>query len=242
MHNVTLLIKPASSLCNMRCKYCFYEDEANNRLQSSMGIMTQNTADELIRQAFDAVAWNGNVSFAFQGGEPTVVGLTFFRHFVETVKKLNKHNIPVMYSIQTNGLALNKEWVAFFAENQFLVGVSLDGNKDLHDEIRLDAEEKGTWNRIRKNLQLLQCEGVECNLLCVVTRRCAKSAVRTYCSLKKTGVGYLQFIACLDPLGEPRGQREWSLKPKDYGAFLCALFDEWYRDWESGIYQCALVR
>lgn len=90
--------------------------------------------------------------------------------------------------------------------------------------------------RIQKNLRLLQQMSVECNLLCVVTRRCAKSTVRCYHAMKKTGVQFLQFIPCLDPLGEERGQREWSLTPKDYGEFLCALFDEWYRDWKNGSY------
>ena len=150
--------------------------------------------------------------------------------------RYNTARIPVAYAFQTNGLALDEAWAAFLARNRFLVGVSVDGDKTLHDEFRVDAAGKGTWARVQKNLALLQKAGVECNLLCVVTRRCAKSAVRVYHALQKTGIRYLQFIPCLDPLGEPRGQRPWSLTPEDYGAFLCALFDEWYRDWEAGRY------
>lgn len=105
MQFVNFLIKPASSLCNMRCRYCFYEDEAANRTQASMGIMTRETADLLIGEALDAVDFNGRLSFAFQGGEPTVAGLDFFRHFVEEVTRRNTRHIPVNYSIQTNGLA-----------------------------------------------------------------------------------------------------------------------------------------
>lgn len=235
MH-INLLIKPASSLCNMRCRYCFYEDEAANRAEASLGRMSRETAALLIRQALDAAGWNGSVSFAFQGGEPTLAGLAFYRDFVAEAERQNTQHLPVTWSIQTNALALDAEWAAFLAEKHFLTGISLDGDKDLHDSLRVDAAGKGTWNRVQKNLRLLQKAGADCNLLCVVTRSCARSAVRIYHALQKTGVWYLQFIPCLDPLGEPRGQRPWSLTPQDYGAFLCSLFDEWYRDWASGHY------
>lgn len=236
MQFVNFLIKPASSLCNMRCRYCFYEDEAANRTQASMGIMTRETADLLIGEALDAVDFNGRLSFAFQGGEPTVAGLDFFRHFVEEVTLRNTRHIPVNYSIQTNGLALDEEWAEFLAKNRFLVGISMDGDKALHDEFRIDAAGKGTWTRVRQNVTMLQRAGVDLNLLCVVTKRCAKSAVRVYHALQKTGVNFLQFIPCLDPLEMPRGSMPYSLLPEDYGTFLCALFDEWYRDWSSGHY------
>lgn len=144
MQFVNFLIKPASSLCNMRCRYCFYEDEAANRTQASMGIMTRETADLLIGEALDAVDFNGRLSFAFQGGEPTVAGLDFFRHFAEEVTRRNTRHIPVNYSIQTNGLALDEEWAEFLAKNRFLVGISMDGDKALHDEFRIDAAGKGT--------------------------------------------------------------------------------------------------
>lgn len=233
---VNLLVKPASSLCNMRCRYCFYEDEAAHRTQASMGIMSAETADLLVQQALDAAGEGGSLSVAFQGGEPTVAGLEFFRGFVAAVEKHNTRRLPVSYAIQTNGLALDEEWVAFLRQHHFLVGLSVDGDKALHDEFRVDAAGKGTWTRVQKSLALLRKAGVACNLLCVVTRRCAKSAVRIYHALQKTGVGYLQFIPCLDPLEEPRGQRPWSLTPEDYGSFLCALFDAWYHDWECGRY------
>lgn len=236
MPHLNLLIKPASSLCNMRCRYCFYEDEAANRAQPSMGVMTRQTAELLIRQALDAAGEQGNISIAFQGGEPTLAGLPFFVSFVEMMARYNANRVPVSYAIQTNGYALDAAWAAFLAKNRFLVGISVDGDKALHDEFRLDASGKGTWKQTQKSLRLLQEAGVACNLLCVVTKRCARSAVRTYHALQKTGIGYLQFIPCLDPLGEERGRQPWSLTPEDYGGFLCALFDAWYRDWEEGRY------
>lgn len=165
-----------------------------------------------------------------------MAGLNFFRDFVAEAARQNTARIPLSYAIQTNGLALDEGWADFLAEHRFLVGLSVDGDKALHDEFRVDAAGKGTWTRVQKNLALLQRRGVECNLLCVVTRRCAKRAVAVYHALQKTGVSYLQFIPCLDPLEEARGSRPWSLTPADYGAFLCALFDAWYADWAAGRY------
>lgn len=236
MSSVNLLIKPASSLCNMRCRYCFYADEAASRTQPSMGLMSTDTAALLIRRALDDAGPFGDVNFTFQGGEPTMAGLDFYRHFVETVHRSNGFHCKVTYCIQTNGSSLDEAWVTFFAEHHFLVGVSIDGDKALHDEFRMDASGKGTWTRVQKNLSRLQKAGVACNLLCVVTRRSARCAVRTYNTLKKTGIRYLQFIPCLDPLNEAPGLHPWSLLPDDYGNFLCALFDEWYLDWKHGQY------
>ena len=236
MPYINLLIKPASSLCNMRCRYCFYADEAANRELPSMGVMTAATAETMIARALEAAGFDGGVGFTFQGGEPTMAGLAYFRDFVACVERLNRQHIPVSYGIQTNGLAIDAEWAEFLAKHGFLVGVSVDGDKAVHDEFRVDAAGKGTWARVQKNLALLQKAGADCNLLCVVTRRCAKSAVRCYHAMQKTGVQFLQFIPCLDPLGEARGGQPWSLTAQDYGAFLCALFDEWYRDWKTGHY------
>ena len=236
MPHISLLVKPASSLCNMRCRYCFYADEAASRSQGSLGLMTRDTAAEMVRQALAAAGPSGQLTVAFQGGEPTVAGLGFFEDFVADMTRYNTARIPVAYAFQTNGLALDETWAAFLARNRFLVGVSVDGDKALHDEFRVDAGGKGTWNRVQKNLAMLLRAGVACNLLCVVTRRCARSAVRVYHALQKTGVEYLQFIPCLDPLDGPRGGQPWSLTPEEYGNFLCALFEEWYRDWAAGRY------
>lgn len=201
-----------------------------------MGIMTEETAELLVQHALREAGPQGDVNFAFQGGEPTLAGKSYFRTFVETVRRFNTAGVSVTYSIQTNGLAIDAEWASFFAQQHFLVGVSVDGDKAVHDEFRVDVAGKGTWTRVQKSIKLLQQAGVDCNLLCVVTRRLAKNGVHCYHALQKTGVCFLQFIPCLDPLGEARGQRRWSLTPKDYGNFLCALFDEWHRDWKTGRY------
>lgn len=236
MRNLNFLIKPASGLCNMRCRYCFYEDEAANRAQASAGRMSQATAGQLIEEAFAALDDRGMVTFAFQGGEPTLAGLDYFRHFTEKVNQCNTKRAQVNYAIQTNGLALDEEWADFFAAHHFLVGVSIDGTKAIHEALRPDAAGQSTWNRVTRNLALLQKKRVDTNILCVVTRLCAKSPVKVYHALQKLGGAYLQFIPCLDPLGADRGSMAYSLTPELYGGFLCGLFDEWYLDWKNGRY------
>lgn len=236
MKYVNLLVKPASSLCNMRCDYCFYADESNHRLQQSMGLMTEETAARLIDAAFSAADAQGAVSFSFQGGEPTLAGLSFFQRFVQLVQQRNTARLPVRWAIQTNGLLLNQDWANFLKENDFLVGVSIDGDRSAHDAFRHDASGQGTYDRITANLALLQKAGVDTNILCVVNGKTASSPKRTYRALKALGCGYLQFIPCLDPLEAPRGKMKWSLTPELYGQFLCGVFDEWYKDWRDGRY------
>lgn len=240
---LNFLIKPASGACNMRCKYCFYENEVVIRKEDHPVFMTLDTAQLLIYQAFSCIESEKRgerntvpISFAFQGGEPTLAGLDFFNKFIEMVQTYNVRKYPVQYTIQTNGLLLNEEWADFFAKNNFLVGISIDGDKALHESLRPDAVGRSTWDRVTRNLRLLQDKHVETNLLCVVTRQCAKHPEKYYRALKNLGVSFLQFIPCLDPLDVPRGSMPYSLTPKLYGNFLCGLFDEWYWDWKSGHY------
>lgn len=236
MGHVSFLIKPASSLCGLRCRYCFYEDEASHRNEASMGLMKIETARFLIREGYDMAGPRGSVSFAFQGGEPTLAGLPFFRQFVAEAKERKPAGVRVGFSIQTNGLAIDDEWAEFLAREDFLVGISIDGCKDIHNAHRVDAGGSGTWNDVCKAVRLLQKHRVKVNALCVVTAQCARSPQAVYQSLKKLGFEYMQFIACLDPIEEVRGSRRWSLTPEAYGDFLCRLFDLWYRDWERGDY------
>lgn len=236
MRFATFLIKPASSLCNLRCRYCFYEDIAENRTCKSMGIMTQETADLLIGEAFRLLDRNGEAVFAFQGGEPTVAGLEYFRHFCGRVHQLAPAGVHYSFSIQTNGTLLDEAWADFFAQEDFLVGISLDGSKDLHNTHRVDAEGKDTWNRVVKSVRLLQKWKVRFNALCVVTGQCAQKPEQAYRQLKKLGISFIQYIACLDPIEEPRGAQPFSLTPEAYGKFLCRVFALWYSDWAQGQY------
>ena len=233
---VNFLIKPASSACNLRCRYCFYADEAQNRTQACMGLMSRETAQKLIDRAYEALDPGGTVTFAFQGGEPTVAGLDFFRAFADYARSHRPDRAQVLFSIQTNGTLLDEEWVRFFRQEAFLVGLSLDGCREIHNANRVDAAGKDTWGSCLEALSLLQREKVPVNALCVVTGTCARHPKKVYESLKSLNLSYLQFIACLDPIEGERGSQPWSLSPKAYGRFLCQLFDLWYRDWERGNY------
>ena len=235
MRSVTFLIKPASSLCDMRCRYCFYHDISDIREVKSMGIMSEATAQALLQAAFAAVEPGGFIQFTFQGGEPTLAGLDFFRNFVDLEAQFRTRNVTVGHSIQTNGLHLNEEWADFLKKNGFLVGISIDGSQAIHDAYRVDASGKGTWDRVTGALTLLERYDVETNILCVVSSAVAKNPQKVYASLRKLGHP-MQFIPCLDPLEAPRGSEKYSLKPDAYGRFLCALFDCWHRDWKAGNY------
>ncbi len=234
MQSVSLLIKPASSLCNLRCRYCFYEDESENRSQKCYGIMTTDTMDRILESAVDASAKGAVISLGFQGGEPTLAGLDFYRHLIQEEKKYPDRRFA--HSIQTNGYVIDDEWAAFLGQNRFLVGISIDGYKELHDINRINASGEGSFDRVRANLENLKRHNVAFNALCVVTKQATQKPHRVYNRLKDMGFSYLQFIACLDPIGKERGKESYSLLPDDYGKFLCAIFDNWYRDWKEGRY------
>lgn len=236
MKNLTFLIKPASSLCDMACRYCFYDDVSDSRQCKSMGLMTRDTARRLVQAGFQDLEEGGRVQFFFQGGEPTLAGLEFFRHFLDLERELCPPGVTAENAIQTNGMTLDREWAAFLAQNGFLVGLSLDGTRELHDRYRLDPRGRGSWDRAAAALKLLEEAGAETNLLCVVTGPMARRAQRVYRSLKGLGSHPLQFIPCLDPLEGERGRMDYSLTPQAYGQFLCGLFDCWYQDWQRGQY------
>lgn len=230
MPPVNLLIKPASSLCNMRCKYCFYADVSRNRDTLSYGRMEEDTLETLVKRAFEYAT--GYAGFAFQGGEPTLAGLNFYRKLIELQNKYNTRNLPVYNSIQTNGYALNEEWAAFFAEHHFLVGLSLDGTKEAHNALRLDAKGEGTYDTVVRSTALLEQAGVDFNILCVVNNYVARHPQKVYNNLKK--YRYLQFIPCLDDFD---GEKEsFSLTPQRYGTFLKTTFDLYYQDFMAGNY------
>ena len=231
---LSLLIKPASGRCNLRCKYCFYEDEMDHRTEQDCGLMSEDTLELLIRQAMEVA--EKRVSFAFQGGEPVLRGLPFFQKFIELERKYARSGMQIEHSIQTNGTLINEEWAAFFEEHNFLVGLSVDGIKELHDRNRVDASGKGSWNAVENARKILAKRGVNTNVVCVVTASVARRGQAVYTNLKKLGFRYVQFIPCLDPMEKERGNEPYSLSPERYGQFLCTIFDLWYKDWEQGNY------
>ena len=223
-----LLIKPASGQCNMRCSYCFYRDEMENRSSLSLARMDEETTEYLIKRAFEFA--EESCSFGFQGGEPTLAGLEYFQRFSELVKRYNVKQIPVNYSIQTNGYLINQAWADFFAEHHYLVGLSLDGVQIVHDSLRRDYAHKATFSKVMRAAERLRKVDVPFNILTVVTAPLAKHIKETYAFYQKNGFSHQQYIPCLDPIGEDRGLYRFSLTPELYGRFLCDLFDLWYHD------------
>lgn len=232
MPPVSMLIKPVSSSCNMRCAYCFYADVAHSRQIENYGKMSRETLRTLLEKTF-AYADGGDVSLGFQGGEPTLAGLDFFREVVALEQELNSKGSRVHNALQTNGLALDEEWAKFLRENSFLVGLSLDGNKPVHDRYRVDAEGKGSFDRVELAADLLARHGVEFNILSTVNRDVAENVEKVYFYFKKKKFKYLQFIPCLDEFHDPGG-KAYSLTPELYGDFLKSLFRLWYVDMQTG--------
>ncbi len=235
MPALSLLIKPASGNCNMRCRYCFYADELDNREIRSYGKMSVDTMHTIVDKAMEYGDYECTI--AFQGGEPTLAGLDFYRDLVAYVTAHeNPKKLKIHYALQTNGYLINEEWAEFLGKNHFLVGVSLDGLKEIHDRYRLDAAGKGTYQRVISAIRLLEKHQVEYNILTVVTAATARNGQKIYNYFKKNHFGYQQYIECLDPIGEEPGQHEYSLTPEKYGEFLKSMFDAWYLDMRSGTY------
>lgn len=232
MQSMHVLIKPASGNCNLRCEYCFYYDTMEKRKKASYGYMSEETLEAVIRR----VLWSASdrCSFTFQGGEPTLRGLDFFRKAVELEQHYNRNHVRIENAIQTNGYGLDKEWAAFFRENHFLVGVSLDGGPKIHDCYRRNVKGEGSFYKVMEHIELLKRAGVDFNILSVVNKKTAPMIKKTYEFYRKNQFHYLQFIACLEPLGEEPGNREYSLSPKQYGQFLIELFDLWFEDLQQG--------
>lgn len=227
-----IMVKPASGLCNMRCSYCFYADEMCHRQQASRGVMDRETMEQVIQKILATA--RGGCTFAFQGGEPTLAGLDFFREWLELEKKYNKRGIEICHALQTNGYLLNEEWCSFFAQNHFLVGLSVDGIKATHDAFRKDAKGEDTYFHTLAGAELLKKAGADFNVLTVVNGRTAPKIRRIYEQYRKLGFAWQQYIACLDPVGEKQGCQEYSLSPEAYGQFLIDLFELWELDFRQG--------
>jgi len=232
MPPLNLLIKPASSLCNLRCKYCFYHSIAESRTVESYGIMSMELLESMVKKSLEYA--EHSCTFAFQGGEPTMAGLDFYRQLIEFEKKYNVNNIKIYNAIQTNGVVIDDEWAKFFHDNNFLVGISLDGPKDIHDLNRVGPDKKGSYGKVMHAVELFNKYRVEYNILTVVNSVTSRHISKIYNFFKKCNFHYLQFIPCLDPLNEVPGEHDYSLTPKKYAYFLKTLFDLWYEDIRKG--------
>ncbi len=216
----------------MRCQYCFYADETRNRQVASFGLMDPRLLEKIVEKAIHYA--DSSITFAFQGGEPTLAGLDFYKALIALEKKYNHKNISIRNALQTNGYIINDEWAAFFTENRFLVGLSIDGTKEIHNLYRYDVDGNGTHNRVMQAARLFKKHDVNYNILTVVTAQAARHIHKIYSFYRHNNMLYQQYIPCLDPLDSLRGANKYSLTPELYQQFLINLFDLWYDDLMNG--------
>ena len=217
MPPLNIMIKPVSGKCNMRCAYCFYADEMKMREVALYRTMDDVTLDRLIRRAF-AYA-DGQVTFAFQGGEPTLAGPEFYKKVIALENRYNGRRIRVNNAIQTNGYRLDEALIPVLKQGNFLAGVSLDGTEEIHDARRRSREGQPTYARVKENIGRLRAADIPYNVLCVVDDLAASHAQEVFDALKEHV--YLQFIPCLDDLDRTEGTR---LSAELYGEFLAVTY------------------
>ena len=224
----SLLIKPVGSRCNLNCSYCFYlgTDEALGQGKKHPAVMPQAVLE---RMCSDYLGYGFPTSvFTWQGGEPTLAGLDFFRRVVAAQMSHGRNGQAVANALQTNGILIDREWAEFLAGYRFLVGVSLDGPPEIHDHYRLDRKAQPTFDKVMQAIGRLRKAGVEFNILCMITSLSQGLGQKIYRFLVSEGFTHLQFIPCVeyDPAtGKPARQ---NVTPAGYGRFLCDIFDEWY--------------
>ncbi|MCZ2151243.1 MAG: anaerobic sulfatase maturase [Bryobacterales bacterium] len=222
----SLLIKPVSAVCNLDCSYCFYLDRETDPYQAlGKRAMQEETLERLI-DSFLFYSYPNSV-FAFQGGEPTLAGLPFFRRVVELQKERGRNGQNVSNAIQTNGMLVDEDWCALFREYRWLVGLSLDGPEEIHDLHRVNKAGHSTWKRVMESLRLMQREKVDFNVLCVLSKANVGRAKELYRFFTGLGVDNIQYI----PLSEFDGDGNplpYTITASEYGQFLCETFDLWW--------------
>jgi uncharacterized protein len=228
-----VMAKPTGSACNLNCDYCFFLKKEKLYPESDFR-MSEEVHEAYIKQLFEAHGVP-QVTVAWQGGEPTLMGLDFFRHSVELQKKYAKPGTRIENTFQTNGILLDDEWCRFFRENNFLIGLSIDGARDLHDFYRKDKGGHGTFERVMQAVRLLQKHKVEFNILCTVNSKNADHPLDVYRFFRDTlGAQYFQFIPIVERDNESGYQEgntvtDRSVRPDQWGNFLSTIFDEWVK-------------
>lgn len=247
-----VLAKPTGATCNLDCSYCFFLSKDALYPNRSTRMVTETLVAH-VEQLLTAHP-DGPVSVAWQGGEPTLLGLDFFRLLVELVERYRRPGQQIEHTIQTNGTLLDDEWATFLAEHRFLVGISIDGPAELHDIHRTWKDGRGSHADVERAWRLLRARGVECNAVCSVSSANAEHGLVTYRWLRDAlGARHIQFIPIVERATEATielAERGWSETPgrrrilyrqegnlvtsrsvtgPQYGRFLCAVFDEWLR-------------
>ncbi len=237
-----IMAKPHGPICNLDCTYCYYLEKENLYVQSPRDFrMRDDVLENYVRQYIQTHPLD-TVQFAWQGGEPTLLGVAFFERVLELQKKY-ANGKKIENAFQTNGTLLDDEWGEFLVRNRFLVGLSIDGPEELHNFYRVDKGGQPTFGRVMRGLGFLKKHGVEFNTLTVVNRKNSYRAHEVYRFLKQIGSTYLQFIPVVEQIAaepdsnglvllKPYAQQEtsvseWSVEPLQFGRFLQQVFDAW---------------
>lgn len=224
----SLLIKPASALCNLDCEYCFYLDrEADPYKDLPARTMAVDVLERLV-DGFLFYSYPASI-FAFQGGEPTLAGLGFFEKLVEFQQRYGRPGQTVSNSIQTNAVLLDDAWCRFLRQYHFLTGISLDGPQEIHDRYRFNRAGHPTWRKVMDAVERMQRHGAEFNILCVLSQANVEQPRELYRFFRSIGADHLQFI----PLAEFHSDGSpmpFTITADQYGRFLCEIFDAWWPD------------
>jgi len=239
-----VMLKPAGPSCNLNCAYCYYLEKKNLYPGKNDFRISDELLENFTKQYIEANQVPV-VTFVWQGGEPTLMGLDFYKRAMELQKKYAAGK-TIENSFQTNGTRLNDDWCKFFADNNMLVGISIDGAEHNHDHYRVTASGKPTFKRVMKGIELLQKNKVEFNTLSCVNDYNVHFASETYRFLKSIGSVFLQFLPIVERRATGKSDNmlslvandypgdaeatEWSVNGKDYGKFLVTIFDEWIRN------------
>ena len=244
MQAFTLLVKPSGSDCNLDCKYCFYKDRA-----PEVGQGRQRMSDEVLEELIkDYMRLQLPVcGFSWQGGEPTLMGLTFYKRVVELQKKYGSDGQQVGNALQTNAILLDDKWCQFLHDNKFLVGISIDGPKEFHDYYRVDHSGHGSFDKVMRAIQTCKEYNVEFNTLTLLNDKNAGHPDELFNFFIENDIRYLQFITCVETEPATGEIADFSITPAQYGEFLCRIFDRWYdhgpgklsiRDFDSILSYC----
>jgi uncharacterized protein len=230
-----LMAKPGGSRCNLSCEYCFYLRKGA-LYPESRSRMSDEVLEEYIRQTIEAHRIP-EVTFAWQGGEPTIPGIDFFKKAISFQETYCRPGMVIHNTIQTNGVLLDDEWCKFFKEYRFLVGISIDGPRELHDACRTDAAGKGSFDRVMQGLALLKKHKVEFNILCTVNAVNGDHPLEVYRFFRDVvKAQFIQFIPVVERDQKSGSPTPLSVGPEQYGKFLIGVFDEWVKHDVGTIY------
>jgi uncharacterized protein len=240
---IHVLSKPSGATCNLACSYCFFLDK-ELLYPNSKFRMPEDVLENYIRQLIETHRSN-QVTVAWQGGEPTLMGVDFFRKAIEFQEKYRRPGMTFENTMQTNGTLLDDEWCQFFKQNDYLIGLSIDGPKHLHDAYRVDKGDRGTFDQVMRGLRLLQKHGVQYNLLTTVNRTNADYPLEVYRFLRdEAGTEWIQFIPVVERInpdgmslvqvGDKVSPR--TVRPEQFGRFLIQVFDEWVHNDVGNVY------